>query len=175
MKIYIDFDGVIMDTARVIKELVDKSGLDLTSDEAFRDYITGIGFKYIIEHSNHLNDSMKHINDLMKNESLDIKILTHVLNIEEAEEKINFIRKYNKDVDIIIVPKNVDKSIAINPRGAILIDDYTENLRRWKASGGIGVRFSLKRNGKGLFFAISSLDQINEFLSNNCEFCPEGL
>ena len=165
-KIYIDFDGVIMDTITVIQSLAESVGLDYKNYDAMKEYLTKIKYKDILDNSTYINDAMYHIENLMKCGDFDIKILTHVITLDEAEEKIKFIRKYNKDVDIIVVPKDIDKSVAINPVGAILIDDYTGNLRIWKEHGGIGVRFSPKRNGKG-FFAISSLDQILEMFEED--------
>ena len=52
--------------------------------------------------------------------------------------------------------------------GSILIDDYSGNLREWEATGGIGVRFSEKLNGKG-FHVINRLDQIIEYVENSME------
>ena len=47
----------------------------------------------------------------------------------------------------------------VHTKGAILIDDYSGNLREWENEGGIGIRFSTKLNGKG-FRVIDKLDQI---------------
>ena len=47
----------------------------------------------------------------------------------------------------------------IHTEGSILIDDYAHNLREWESEGGISVRFSPKRNGKG-FLVVDKLDQI---------------
>ena len=54
----------------------------------------------------------------------------------------------------------------VHTKDAILIDDYSSNLTEWEASGGIGIRFNEKLNGKG-FRVINKLDQILEVV--NCD------
>ena len=49
----------------------------------------------------------------------------------------------------------------VNVNNAILIDDYTGNLKEWEENGGISVRFSTKLSGKG-YKVIDKLDQILE-------------
>ena len=66
-----------------------------------------------------------------------------------------------KDITIIPVPKNLSKSMMVKVKGAILVDDYPENLREWASDGGIGVRFDLDMDGKG-FPVICHLDELIE-------------
>ena len=90
-------------------------------------------------------------------------ILTHIVTLEEALEKIKLIRKNINDISIILVPKAVSKTEVVKACDAILIDDYVQNLKEWKAAGGIGVRFDLDMDGKG-FPVISKLDKVLEIL-----------
>ena len=100
---------------------------------------------------------------VLKKESnlFDIAILTHVNSLDEAIEKVKFIRKHTIDLTIIPVPKAISKTKMVHTEGAILIDDYTSNLTEWEASGGIGIRFNRSLNGKG-FKVIDRLDKILE-------------
>ena len=88
-------------------------------------------------------------------------ILTHVISLKEAEVKIDLIREHLTDVTIIPVPKRVSKNKMVKVNGAILVDDYTENLREWSLDGGISVRFDLDMDGKG-FPVIDRLDEVIE-------------
>ena len=85
--------------------------------------------------------------------------MTHIHSLQEGIDKVEYIRKYFKDITIILVPKKISKTKMIHTEGAILIDDYADNLREWESEGGISVRFSQKRNGKG-FLVVDKLDQI---------------
>ena len=88
-------------------------------------------------------------------------ILTHVVSLEEAEYKVKLIKEKIKDITIIPVPKNLPKSMMVNVKDAILVDDYPENLREWTEALGIGVRFDLDMDGKG-FPVICHLDELIE-------------
>ena len=58
-------------------------------------------------------------------------------------ETIKYLRRYFDDITIIICPKEISKTKIVHSKDAILIDDYSGNLREWKAEGGIPIKFSL--------------------------------
>jgi len=158
--LYIDFDGVILDTITPTYEEIKKLGIELGSDDVtafFKNY----DWKKIIKDKYILNDSIHCIQKIIESDRFNIAILTHINSLEEAIIKIKYIRKYFKDITIIPCPKAISKTKMIHTKDAILVDDYANNLREWQKEGGIGVRFSLKRNGKG-FLSIDKLDQILE-------------
>ena len=41
-----------------------------------------------------------------------------------------------------MVPKEISKTLVVHSKDAILVDDYSGNLREWEKNGGISVRFS---------------------------------
>ncbi|MCI5734245.1 MAG: hypothetical protein MR297_03610, partial [Tenericutes bacterium] len=80
-------------------------------------------------------------------------------SIKEAVLKINYLRKYFKDITIIPCPKEISKTKMIHTKDAILIDDYSGNLREWKKEGGIPIKFSLGVEPNE-FIVIKKLDEI---------------
>ena len=116
-------------------------------------------FKKILKDENILNDSINCIQKIIDSKKFNISILTHINSLQEGIDKVEYLRKFFKDITIILVPKKISKTKMIHTKGAILIDDYAHNLREWESEGGISVRFSQKRNGKG-FLVVDKLDQI---------------
>ncbi len=160
--LYIDFDGVILDTIPPLYSYLDSLGIDKTiSTPEVRDAIKNFDFKKIIKDDYILNDSINCINMLIKSKRFNISILTHINSLDEGIVKTKYIRKHFKDITMILVPKTVSKTDMIHTKDSILVDDYAGNLRQWEASGGIGVRFNNKLNGKG-FKVIDKLDQLLE-------------
>lgn len=162
MDLYIDFDGVIMDTINVTYELLKK--LQLTSEkpedeEKRRTFYSNLDWKNLLEITPVINDGLNCIQKIIDSKLFNVSILTHINSLNEAVEKVKFLRNYFKDITIIPVPIAISKTKMVHTKGAILIDDYTNNLREWKMEGGIGIRFSSKLNGKG-FMVINKLDQI---------------
>ena len=104
---------------------------------------------------------MKKKDDLeyIKSQIYNVSILSHVISLDEAIAKINYVRKYFDDITFIPVPKEISKTKMVHTKGAILIDDYAGNLREWEEAGGIGVRFNLENENKG-FINIDRLDKV---------------
>ena len=123
-------------------------------------------WKNLLSITSEINDGFNCIQKLVDSDLFNISILTHVNSLDEAVEKVKFIRKHTDDLTIIPVPKAISKTKMVHTRGAILIDDYTSNLTEWENAGGIGIRFNEKLNGKG-FKVINKLDQILEVV--NCD------
>jgi uncharacterized protein YdhG (YjbR/CyaY superfamily) len=158
-RLYIDFDGVILDTIPPLYEELDKAHIDPKWDDEARSFIKAFDFKKIIKDEYILNDSINKIGKILDSNMFEVSILTHVNSLEEAETKIKYIRKYFNQMTILIVPKSVSKTDIIHTEGAILIDDYAGNLREWESKGGIGVRFSKELESKG-FKVLNKLDEI---------------
>ena len=62
----------------------------------------------------------------------------------EKKAKAKFINDYIGNIDILFVPHNIKKSEYVNPKGNLLIDDYSVNIENWKNNGGIGYLFENK-------------------------------
>ncbi|MEG2457651.1 MAG: hypothetical protein RSB41_02025 [Bacilli bacterium] len=153
--LYIDFDGVIMNTIEELYKKAQEEG----KDKEDKDFYINFDFSTIIKDEFILNDSINCINKLIESKKFNISILTHVFSISEGEVKINYINKKFNDLTIIIVPKSIEKTMMVHTKDAILVDDYANNLRLWEKEDGIGIRFSIKGNGKG-FKCISRLDML---------------
>ncbi len=156
-KLYIDFDGVILDTITVLYEEADRQEYDRSDPEFYKNF----NFKCILKDKYIINDSINCIQKLIDSNKFDVNILTHCNSIKEGADKVRYIRKFFKDMTVIICPKEISKTKMVHTKDAILVDDYAGNLREWESEGGIPVRFSTKLNGKG-FKVIDRLDQLLE-------------
>ncbi len=160
--LYIDFDGVVLDTIDVLyKEMEElkEHGVELETDEEKKNFFMHYNWGKLLNDNLIINDSINCIQKIIDSDKFNINILTHVISLNEAVEKINYIRKHFQDITIIPVPKQISKTKMIHTKDSILVDDYAGNLREWEKEGGIPVRFSKKRNGKG-FLVVDKLDQL---------------
>lgn len=162
-ELYIDFDGVILDTIQVSYEMLEQEGIDSKDFPKTVEFFQRLDWKSFLKQCHPIHNSMECIQTILDSNLFSVSILTHVTSLEEAVEKVKYIRKYFKDITVIPVPKVISKTKMVHTEGAILIDDYAGNLREWQAAGGIGVRFSEKRSGKG-FLVVDYLDQIIELV-----------
>ena len=90
----------------------------------------------------------------------EISFLTHINSLDEGVSKINYLKsKFKNNVTIILTPKEISKTMMVHTEGAILVDDYSGNLKEWESTGGIAVRFSKERESKG-FLVINRLDEL---------------
>lgn len=158
-QLYIDFDGVILDTLPPIYEELKKLG-EKPSQQEVDDLFLNYSWKDLIQDKIIINDSINCIKKLVASNRFYITILTHVYSLEEAMVKIKYIRKYFKDLTIIPCPKKISKTKMVHTEGSILVDDYSGNLKEWESEGGIGIKFSGKENKK--YQTINKLDQLLE-------------
>mgnify|MGYP003518173276 FL=1 len=156
--LYIDFDGVILDTLTYIYRDLEESGKTYTDEQRKKFYIN-YNWESVIKDEFIINDSINCIKKIIDSNKFNLAILTHVNSINEAVLKIKYLRKYFKDITIIPCPKEISKTQMIHTKDAILIDDYSGNLREWKKEGGIPVKFSLGVEPNE-FIVIKKLDEI---------------
>ena len=159
--LYIDFDGVIMDTIATMNRIMDEMKIDKSDPLACRRFYESLDWNHILQITPEIHDGMNCIQKILDQNSYDVAILTHVNSLSEIVEKVKFIRKYLGNITIIPVPKQISKTKMVHAKDAILVDDYSGNLREWEEAGGIGIRFNLKLNSKG-FKVIDRLDQLLE-------------
>lgn len=152
MKLYVDFDGVIVNTMEIIEQELKENNLKKTDE-----YYMNIDWLKLLNKCEIINSAFNQIENLKS--IFDISILTHIYTIEEGVAKLNFIRKYDKNLNVILVPKNIAKSKIVNAKNAILIDDYNENIKDWINSGGIGIKFNNKS-----YLTINTLAEINNYV-----------
>lgn len=130
--IYIDFDGVLVDTPKFIKS-------EIQNKKNHIEILEQLPWNYFLNNCSEINDNIKFIKDISK--KVNIVILTHVYSQNEANEKKKYIEKYMNEVDIITVPYYISKNEAVSAKGNILIDDFNKNITSWNNAGGIGIKF----------------------------------
>lgn len=151
-KLYLDCDGVILDTINKSYKLLEEKNITDEAEKA--KFYIGIDWDDFIIYSGEIDDSISKIKKLTN--SFDIKILTHVHSENEGEAKIRYFAKVLPEVSVITVPKTIEKCDMVNPEGSILVDDFYPNLQKWEQKGGIPVKFS-NSNKKYNCYTISSL------------------
>ena len=79
-KIYIDFDGVILDTWEVIFEKYKEQFKTIEIDESkIKKVMLDIGWDFILDNSEEINNSLKNIKEISKN--YQVCILTKVNSV----------------------------------------------------------------------------------------------
>ena len=158
--LYIDFDGVIMDTIRVTYDMLDRLEVDRNDPDKMKEFYSNLNWKQILTLTPIINDSFNKLKKIFQCNKFNVAILTHVNSLDEAIAKINYIRKYFKDVTIIPVPREISKTRICLSKDAILIDDYSGNLREWEKEGGIGIQFSTDLTKDKGFKVIDKLERL---------------
>ena len=139
-KIYVDFDGVILDTWEVIFEKYKEQFKTIEIDEnKIKKVMLDIGWDFILDNSEEINNSLKNIKEISKN--YQVCILTKVNSVEEQNSKKKFLQK-NGIKKMCFVPYNSSKTQYANPYENILIDDDLKNLEEWEQKGGISIFFN---------------------------------
>lgn len=157
--LYIDFDGVLMDTITTSYRLLDEAEVDRNNPDEILKFYQTLNWEEVIEITPILNDSINRLRNIKKSNRFNISILTHVNSLAEIVEKVKFIRKYFHDITVIACPKQLSKTQIVHAKDAILIDDWHVNLQEWKEAGGIPVKFSTTLNDRG-YICVDKIDDI---------------
>ena len=168
-RLYIDFDGVVMDTIPELYDALEKSGADVTSQREITIFFSSYDFTKVVNDKNILNDSIECIKKLQNSGLFEISFLTHINSLTEGIVKVDYLRRYFDDINIIMVPKEISKTKVVHSKGAILVDDYSGNLKEWEDNGGIAVRFSKELDSKG-FKVINKLDELIKLFDGSEEY-----
>lgn len=163
--LYIDFDGVILDTITNLDIMIENNNIDVSTKDKRTEFYQSVDWDKLLVETKQLNDSIECIEKIIASNMFNISILTHVNSLHEAMAKINYIRSYFEDITIIPVPRSISKTKLVQTKNAILIDDYSKNLEEWELEGGIAIRFNLELEDKG-YIVINRLDKILEIVSN---------
>ena len=155
--IFIDFDGVILDSEERMLQRKYELGLrDHENKSEFDKYFEYANLNpeewdYIIRGANSINDSVEIIKEL---ESLKrkIAILTKIHTLYEMKVKIEDLRE-NRNImcPVLFVPPGSKKYQVIIPNNQLLIDDSEKNIREWIENGGSGLIFdsTIDKNAHG--------------------------
>ena len=131
MKVYVDFDGVILDTDSVIDMVFDGNG-----DR--REFVSNYDWFKLMKDDIIINDALFFINK----SSYDISLLSKISSMCEGQAKVKFLRENGVCIDINFVPTLINKCDVVNANGNVLIDDKIVNLDSWHKSGGISIFFN---------------------------------
>ena len=152
---YIDFDGVIMESEKLLfEEWIKRPNWKELPEEEKVKYIINQNWKYILENSSDINDSLYILKHMDPNENM---VLTRVHSLDnEGKEKILFLRNKGIKVPVILAPYPLKKNEIVCAKNNILVDDSLKNLEEWEKDGGYPLFFDKKENN------IDSWDMYNE-------------
>lgn len=159
IKLYLDFDGVILDTMNVAQKMMRE--LNIPNDQkVIREFYKNIDWYKLLRNTPEINDSFNNINLLLNSGLYDIEILTHVNSENEAVEKINYLSNIIPNINVIPTPIEIAKCNMVNPTNSVLVDDYSKNLILWKDEDGIPIKFSNEIDSR--FITINNLKKLLE-------------
>ena len=166
INLYIDFDGVIMDTIRVSYKMMEDLGIDLNDRDAVIKFYQNIDWNELLANSEELKEAFKYINMIYDEGIYNPIILTTVNSLQEMTAKINYVRSKNDHISVICVPSGIEKSMVVNAAGSILVDDYSGNLIKWANSEGVSIKFGYDEK----FVSINSLEYFvrNKYVKKRC-------
>ena len=142
MKIYIDCDGVIIDSEKLLfgEEYYEKNIKGYIKSEKDKiKYVQNVDWSKLLKESEIINDSI----NILKSIKYDFAILTKIHSLtNEGDAKIKMFRELGIKNEIILVPYTVGKQDVVSAKNSILIDDTVRNLDLWKNDGGISIYFN---------------------------------
>ena len=148
-EIYIDFDGVIADTQKKIDMYFSQFNNIITAE--WDKFLANIKWKLdVLPEAKEINNSFEILKELYKLKK-NIYILSRVFSINEARDKIEYLRDNGIQTSFIASPGRIEKSKVIIPnKDRMLIDDSKTTIKDW-----------INNNGRGIFFAKDENDLIN--------------
>lgn len=154
-KLYLDCDGVILDTINMSYKMINNKGL--TDEKDIEHFYKNLSWEELIIEAGEIDNSIDKIKELSK--VYDIEILTHVNSDGEIIAKLNYFKEVLPEVKVITVPKEIKKADAVDPKGNILVDDFLGNLDYWHEKGGISIKFS-DSGKKCIYQTITDLSEL---------------
>lgn len=158
-QLYIDFDGVILDTMSISYKVLEEKGIDKKDKEKVIEFFRVLDWEKLIEETDVINDSINEIKKICASKKFNVYILTHINSTNEMIAKIKYLHKNLPLVTVVSVPKEIPKTDVVNPSAAILIDDYSGNIKEWQKKLGIGIKFVKELEGSD-FPEITHLSEV---------------
>ena len=136
-ELYIDFDGVILDSEkRFKKDMIGKTKL-----EDWIEYLSTIEWFNFLRECNQIDESLDTLKKLQKYKQLK-GIITKIHVFEEGIQKAVFLRENGIIVPIHYVLPMQNKSTIVKPsKNKILVDDDIKNCIDWEKNGGTAILF----------------------------------
>ena len=92
MKLYIDFDGVILDSIPVIFKILEKTDIDETDEKELTMFYENLDWNDIIKKAPQIHHSVSCIKKIIASKKFDVAILTHVNSQSEILEKVAYLK-----------------------------------------------------------------------------------
>ncbi len=160
---YIDFDGVMVDTIRVTYKMMEELGISLADKESVFNFYSKLNWAELLMNIEVINKAFENIKMLEESGIYRLNILTTINSLQEMIAKVNFVRSRNQKINILFVPKGKEKYEVVDPKNAILVDDYGNNVKGWIKNGGIGFKFTNQKSED-----YNTIESLDELLSNRC-------
>ena len=169
MKLYIDCDGVIFDSEKLLFGSLyyerKQNGL-MKSEEDKIKYMQNIDWNKLLSESEVINNSIEILRSLKR----DFTILTKVHSMNnEGVAKVKMFRSLGIKNEIILCPYKLQKHDLVSARENILVDDTINNLVLWEKMGGYPIFFNKDNvdidgwnNVNTRYKRINSLDSLND-------------
>lgn len=166
INLYLDCDGVILDTIPAIDKALQKVGYTYkgqSKNEPFmKDFLKNkFNWEEEIELIPILDDSVNKIKKLDKENIFNIKILTHVISDKEAKAKEKLFAELLPNIEVITVPKEIKKTEMVEVKNSILVDDFLPNVVDFNSEGGIGIKFAGKETSDDVIRITDLLELID--------------
>lgn len=160
--LYLDCDGVILDTIDTAYRLMQIEGLDITNRKTVDNYFINSDWNVLIYEAGILKNSIIKIKRIIdSNVFSSVKILTKISgNLEEEKIKRILFGKLLPNVEVIAVKIDDNKDEIVDPVNNILVEDSINNADRWNLAGGVGVYF-VKENPD---YSKDQIDDLSEVL-----------
>ena len=158
--LYIGFDGAIKDTIKASYKMMEDEKIDLRDRLKVIEFYKHLDWEYLLKISAEIKSVYHFINKISEEGTFNPKILTTVNSLNEIKAKLSDIKKNCKNITVISGPSGIEKSVLVNPKNSILVDDYSGNLISWQNSGGIPVKFANETSSE--FTTINTLEVFTE-------------
>ena len=131
-ELYIDFDGVILDSQERYKSIM----LDNTNLNDWVEYLSSINWYEFLRECKEIDESLTTIKKLEKYRNLK-GIITRIHAFTEGIEKASFLRENNISVPIYyVMPEQKKSQVVVPNKNRILVDDDIKNCFEWENAGG---------------------------------------
>ena len=137
MKIYVDFDGVIIDSETHLFDGLQRFYKNGLVDNE-RDYLKLMDWYSYLKKCDFIPGSL----DILKEYKETMTILGKVCSEQEEKAKRKILLENGYYKMPIFLDADDKKSRIVDPKGNILIDDTVHNLVDWEKEGGIPVYFN---------------------------------
>ena len=143
--LYIDFDGVILNTIEVVREMLRRDGCDADNWWEINRYFRRKDiWLEVFEKATIINDAINQIKKVMELGIFsEVIILTKITNVFDEERlKRDLLNQVLPGVRVITLQNGLNKALVVKAKGNVLVDDEPYNCVDWEKEDGIAISFS---------------------------------